>query len=149
MVLRALALAAAALALAGPARAEPTVANAWMRPALAGATSADAYADLSSDVPITLVAVRTPVARKVEIVVHNPRDPASVPRVVDRLELPVGETRFALRGSVLRLLDVNVAVSNGTPVPMTFEFASASGATIVVEAPVQVRGLVAASPTAR
>ncbi len=145
----ALALALATLAgTAGAAMAAPQIANAWMRPAAAGSASADAYADVRTDAPLALVAVRTPVARSVEIVVHNPKDPASRPRVVERLALPVGETRFALKGSVLRLVDVASAVTPGKPVPVTFEFADAAGGKLVVDALVEVRGLVAAPPAA-
>lgn len=139
----ALALAAVALAAPVAARAETTIANAWMRPAAAGAASADAYADVRVDAAATLVAVRTPVARRVDLVLHDPRDPASVPRVVDKVALPPGETRFALKGSVLRLVDVKDAIAPGEPVPLRFEFVDASGKAYAVEAKVQVRGLVA------
>jgi len=139
-------LVVAALAAASVAHAAPQVANAWMRPVAAGADSADAYADVRTDAQLTLVAVRTPVARSVEIVVHDPKDPASKPHVVERLAIPVGETRFALKGSVLRLVDVTGAVAPGKPVPLAFEFADATGGKVVVEALVEVRGLVAAQP---
>ena len=143
----ALVLAFAALAaLPVSAIAAPQVANAWMRPVAAGSASADAYADLRTDAPLTLVAVRTPVARAVEIVLHDPKDPASRPRAVERLAIPVGETRFALKGSVLRLVDVTGAVAPGKPVPLAFEFVDASGAKVVVESQVEVRGIVAARP---
>ena len=140
---RAIALAFFAMIAASVARAETTIANAWMRPAPAGAASADAYADVRVDAPATLVAVRTPAARRVDIVVHDPRDPASVPHVVDRLALNAGETRFALKGSVLRLVDVKSAIVPGEPMPLRFEFVDASGKASSVEAKVQVRGLVA------
>jgi len=136
--------AAALAATAAAAHAAPQIANAWMRPVAAGAASADAYADVRTDVPLTLVAVRTPVARSVEIVVLDPKDRAGKPNVVDKLALPVGETRFALKGSVLRLVDVTSTVAPGQPVPLAFEFADAAGGKLVVEALVQVRGLVAA-----
>jgi periplasmic copper chaperone A len=136
----------ATLAASASALAAPTVANAWMRPAAKGAASADAYADLRTDVPVTLVAVKTPVARAVEIVVVDPKDASRAPRVVESLALPAGETRFALRGSVLRLVDVARDLSNATPVPLRFEFRDAAGATLAVDAEVQVRGLVAPAP---
>ena len=149
---RTLALAAAFAALAAaplPALAAPQIANAWMRPVAAGSASADAYADVRTEAPLTLVAVRTPVERAVEIVVHDPKDRANPPRVVERLALPAGETRFALKGSVLRLVDLASAVAPGQLVPLAFEFVDASGARIVAETKVQVRGLVAAQPAGR
>jgi len=147
-MMRAVALVLALAAAPVSALAAPQIANAWMRPVAAGTASADAYADVRTDAPITLVAVRTPVARAVEIVVHNPKDPASTPHVVDRLALPAGETRFALRGSVLRLVGVLGTAAPGQPVPLAFEFADATGGKVVVEAFVEVRGLVAAQPAA-
>ena len=145
----ALAFAFAGLAAAAPASAAPEIANAWMRPAAAGAASADAYADVRTDAPLTLVAVRTPVARSVEIVVHDPKDQANPPRVVERLAMPAGETRFALKGSVLRFVELASAVAPSQRVPLVFEFVDASGARIVAETKVQVRGLVAAQPAGR
>ena len=140
---RALAVAAlvATFCASGIADAAPRIANAWMRPAAAGAPSADAYADIVTETALTLVRVRTPVARAVEIVLLDPRDPAATPRVVDKVAIPSGETRFALRGSVLRLVDVRSALTPERPVPLAFEFADYLGEKIVVETLVQVRGL--------
>jgi copper(I)-binding protein len=142
-VSRAIAVAAfvATFCASGIADAAPRIANAWMRPAAAGASSADAYADIVTETALTLVRVRTPVARAVEIVLLDPRDPAASPRVVDKVAIPSGETRFALRGSVLRLVDVRSALTPERPVPLAFEFADYLGEKIVVETLVQVRGL--------
>jgi copper(I)-binding protein len=136
------ALPALALALAAlPSLAAPLIQNAWMRPAAAGAASADAYADIVTPTAVTLVRVRTPVARAVEIVILDPRDPAAAPKTVDRLDLKSGETRFALRGSVLRLRDIQSTLTTERPVPLTFEFVDDAGTRSDVEVPVQVRGL--------
>ncbi len=132
------AVAFGALALA--AHAAPIVQNAWMRPAHAGA-SVDAYADVITERPLTLARVRTPVARAVEIVILDPRDPAATPKVVDTLALKAGETRFALKGSVLRLVDLRSTLSLERPVPLAFEFVDDAGEKSVVEVQVQVRGL--------
>jgi len=138
---------AAALVASGVADAAPRIANAWMRPAAAGAASADAYADIITESALTLVRVRTPVARAVEIVVLDPKDPAATPRVVDKLAIPAGETRFALRGSVLRLVDVTSSLSSERPVPLAFEFVDDAGGKSVVEVLVQVRGLLVPKPS--
>ena len=69
------------------------------------------------------------------------QDPAATPRVVDKLAIPAGETRFALRGSVLRLVDVTSSLSSERPVPLAFEFTDYAGEKTVVETLVQVRGL--------
>jgi len=116
-----------------------------MRPAAAGA-SADAYADVVTERPLTLARVRTPLARAVEIVVLDPRDPGDKPKVVDKLALKAGETRFALKGSVLRLVDLNATLSLDRPVPLAFEFVDDAGEKSVVEVLVQVRGLLPPQP---
>jgi copper(I)-binding protein len=141
----AFAIAACALALTSHASAAPQIQNAWMRPALAGA-SADAYADVVTERPLTLARVRTPVAREVEIVLLDPRDPGATPKVVDRLDLKAGETRFALKGSVLRLVDLRSTVTTERPVPLAFEFVDDAGVKSVVEVLVQVRGLLPPKP---
>ena len=137
---------AIAVALSLPASAAPLIQNAWMRPAVAGA-SADAYADVISERPLTLARVRTPLARAVEIVVLDPRDPNDKPKVVDKLALKAGETRFALKGSVLRLVDLRSTVTIERPVPLAFEFVDDAGETSVVEILVQVRGLLPPKPS--
>jgi hypothetical protein len=141
----AFAIAACASALAIDAGAAPQIQNAWMRPALAG-TSIDAYADVITERPLTLARVRTPLARAVEIVVLDPRDPNDKPKVVDKLALNAGETRFALKGSVLRLVDLGTTVTIERPVPLAFEFVDDAGETSVVEILVQVRGLLPPKP---
>jgi copper(I)-binding protein len=133
-------VAACALSLTHHASAAPLIQNAWMRPALAGA-SADAYADVITERPLTLARVRTPLARAVEIVLLDPRDPNDRPKVVDKLALKAGETRFALKGSVLRLVDLRSTITTERPVPLTFEFVDDAGEKSVVEILVQVRGL--------
>lgn len=142
------ALGAAMVFAPGAAHGGVQIANAWMRPAAAGAASADVYADLRASAPVTLTGVRTSAARKVEIVLVEPRSVGPA-RVVESLPLPAGETRFALRGSVLRLVDLKERLVNGSPVTLTFEFVDAAGGKSSVEAPIAVRGLVAPpAPTA-
>ena len=136
-----------ALALALPlcVSAAPLVQNAWMRPAYQGA-SADAYADVITERALTLAKVRTPVARAVEIVLLDPRDPGATPKVVDTLDLKAGQTRFALKGSVLRLKDLRSTLTVERPVPLAFEFVDDAGEKSVVEVLVQVRGLLPPKP---
>jgi len=136
-------IALATIAFATAVGAAPLIQNAWMRPALAGA-SVDAYADVITERPLTLARVRTPVAREVEIVLLDPRDPNDKPKVVDKLALKSGETRFALKGSVLRLVGLRSTLTQERPVPLAFEFVDDAGEKSVVEVLVQVRGLLPA-----
>ncbi|MCC7327480.1 MAG: copper chaperone PCu(A)C [Burkholderiales bacterium] len=122
--------------------AEVTLANAWMRPAMARTASARVYVDIDSSVALELVGAATPVARSVQIVlVRNIDDPASEV-VVKSLAIPVGTTtRLAYRGNHLRLTDINRDLGNGTPVPLTLTFKDAGGTAIRTTTHVVVRGL--------
>ena len=144
MIARVAAFAIAALAAPALAQSPPTIANAWMRPAAAGA-QVDAYADIRTAAPVTLAGVRTASAGRVEIVLMDPPGSGEL-KVVPSLALPAGVTRFALKGSVLRLVDVRAPLSNGDPVVLSFDFRDAAGATTTVDAPVTVRGFMPAPP---
>jgi periplasmic copper chaperone A len=142
----ALALSGVLLA-AGPAAAQVTLANAWMRPAAVG-ENAQAYVDIRSDRALTLVAITTPVARSVEIVVLPSKGDGGESKVVSTFDVPVGApTRFAYRGNLLRLVGVVAPLANGTPVPLTLEFRDAAGMAVKATTNVEVRGLVVRRPT--
>jgi copper(I)-binding protein len=133
-------LAAALLAAATGAAADVKLANPWMRPAAPG-DDADVYVDIRSDASLTLVAVVTPVAKAVEIRVAEAVDGPT--KAVPSLAVAAGrETRFAYRGSVLRLVGVRQQLANGTPVPLTLEFRDAAGKAVTATTNVEVRGLV-------
>ena len=132
----------AALLAAAPVSAGVTLANAWMRPAAAG-ENAQAYVDIGSDAALKLVAVTTPMAREVEIVVVQAKADGFESKAVSTFEVPAGtQTRFAYRGNVLRLIGVTGPLANGTPVPLTLEFRDADGRTVRATTNVEVRGLV-------
>jgi len=133
----------ALLLAAAPVSADVTLANAWMRPAAAG-ENAQAYVDIRSDASLKLVAVTTPMAREVEIVVVQAKADGFESNAVSTFDVPAGtQTRFAYRGNVLRLVGVMEPLANGTPVPLTLEFRDADGRTVKATTNVQVRGLVA------
>jgi len=135
-----------AAVLAAPAFAQepPQIVNAWMRPAVPG-SDVDAYADIRTGVPIVLAGVRTASAARVDIVLMDPPGSGEL-KVVAELALPAGQTRFALKGSVLRLVEVQAPLANGDPVMLRFEFRDAAGRRSSVDAPVTVRGFASAPP---
>jgi len=135
-----------AAVLAAPALAQepPQVVNAWMRPAVPG-SNVDAYADIRTGAPIVLSGVRTASAARVDIVLMDPPGSGEL-KVVPEVALPAGQTRFALKGSVLRLVEVQAPLANGDPVMLRFEFRDAAGRRSSVDAPVTVRGFAPAPP---
>ena len=137
---------AALLAAPAPALAQepPQIVNAWMRPAVPGST-VDAYADIRTGVPLVLTGVKTASAARVDIVLMDPPGSGDL-KVVPELALPAGQTRFALKGSVLRLVEVQAPLGNGDPVTLRFEFRDAAGRRSSVDAPVTVRGFAPAPP---
>ena len=138
----------AALAAAIPARAaEPALLNGWMRPAAAGTPSIDAYVDIRSDVALKLVAASTPAAKRVDLVAGTFSDKGYETKVVTTFDVPAkGELRFALRGNVLRFVEVQKSFGNSDPVPLRLEFRDADGKTLVATTTLEVRGLLAPRP---
>ncbi|MEO8754808.1 MAG: copper chaperone PCu(A)C [Casimicrobiaceae bacterium] len=130
-------------ALAGAAHAaEITLKNAWMRPAPAGAESARAYVDITSDAPLVLTGASTPVAGKVQIVLVQTIGDPSTEAVVPTLAVPAGATtRLAYRGNHLRLSGITRDVANGDPVPLTLTFTDGAGKPVRATTNILVRGL--------
>ncbi len=144
-----LALAAVLLAAAPTqARAEVELASAWMRPAYAGQPSAAVYVDIRAERPARLVGANVALAKLVELVLVEPpsNDPATH-RVVAELPVAGGrETRLALGGSHLRLLEVTRDVQPGERWPLELLFVDASGRRFSATTEVLVRGLMARRP---
>jgi copper(I)-binding protein len=122
--------------------AEVQLANAWMRPAPAGAEAARAYVDIRSDATLDLVGATTPVARSVAIVhVGKIGDPATEEVVKSFAVLGGTTTRLAYLGDHLRLTGVTRDVANGDPVPLTLIFKDAAGQRVEATTRITVRGL--------
>jgi copper(I)-binding protein len=139
---------AAALALASPARGEPTLANAWLRPAAAGDEEAQVYVDIRSTEALELVAARSPVARGAVLVRVDPPDPdptarkvvSSIPVAADR------ETRLAYLGSHVRLTGITKDLVPGMRIPLELTFADPRGRRQTLATEALVRGLVPRRP---
>ncbi len=84
------AIAAIAFSGAGAsAAADITLKNAWMRPARAGSPTAAVYVDVRTDVPLKLVAARSPIAKSAGFVLvdQNP-DGTTTERPVKEADIP-------------------------------------------------------------
>jgi copper(I)-binding protein len=118
--------------------------NGWMRPAAVGQASADAYVDVRSDSALKLVAVTTPAAQRVDLVAGAMNDGAYETKVVKTFDVPAKrELRFALKGNVLRLVDIRKTLTNADAVPLRFEFKDENNRDVTATVDLQVRGLLA------
>lgn len=133
-----LAVAALVSAVSTSALAAPHVSGAWSRPAAAGTTGAGfltlANPGKTAD---ALVAVESPIARKVEIHRSVMSGGVSSMQKLDRVALPAGgRVTFAPGGHHLMLLGLKQALKTGDKVPATMVFAS--GARTAVQFEVRV-----------
>jgi hypothetical protein len=146
--LRHAALACAAALAAGSAMAEVNLANAWLRPAPAGAAEVAVYVDIRATEPLELVDARSPVARGAELVRVDPPDPdPAARRVVARIPVAAGrETRLAYLGSHVRLTGVTRDLVPGMRIPVELTFADATGQRRTVAVEALVRGVVPQRP---
>ncbi len=147
-------LTAAALAVALDAGAQTAAVDlnsVWMRPALAGQTSARAYVDIRSDTALTLTGATTPVARAIELVMVSGSNGAEETVVATVAVPPGAPTRLAFRGNHLRLLEINRDLLNGEQFPLTLRFTDPQGQVVSATASVVVRGFMvpAAEPGPR
>ena len=137
-VVAACAMTAACIAMAD----EVTLKAAWLRPAAAGMSEAQAYVDISSNANLELVGASTPFARKVELVLVSTTNVQPESKVVPSIAVPAGvTTRLAYRGSHLRLVEITKDLGNGTSVPLTLAFKSPDGRELTATIDAQVRGL--------
>lgn len=119
--------------------AEIKLANAWVRPMLAGDKTIPAFVDIKSDVGVTLVGVSTPVAKSVAIMLEGDNGTESE---TTQFEVPAGVgRRLALNGDHLELRDILETKLNGAKVPLQLTFVDEKGTRIVAETVATVRGL--------
>lgn len=126
----------AALALAAtPVLAAPQVSGAWSRPAAAGTTGAG-FMTLTNPgkTADALVAVESPLARKVEMHRSVMRAGVSSMQKLERVDLPPGaRVTFAPGGNHLMLLGLTRALKTGETAPATLVFASGARVKVAFE----------------
>jgi copper(I)-binding protein len=135
---------ALAAVLVSAAHAAPQVSAAWSRPAAAGTTGAGfltlANPGKTAD---ALVAVESPVARKVEMHRSVMKAGVSSMQKLERLDLPAGgRVTFAPGGLHLMLLGLKQPLKTGDKAPATLVFAS--GARVATQFEVRVAAPAAA-----
>lgn len=142
------ALAFAACLASGGAAAEVALANAWLRPATAGADEVQVYVDIRSTEALDLVGASAPVARGAELVLVDPPDPdPTARRVVGKIPVTAErETRLAYLGSHIRLKGVIRDLPPGTRIPLELTFADAKGRRRTVTTEALVRGVALRRP---
>ncbi len=121
-----------------------TLKIAWMRPAAAGMSDAQAYVDIVNDSgsDLELVGASSSIAKKIELVQVTLKSDTLEQKVVATMPVPGGKTtRLAYRGNHLRLLEITRDAGNGSVVPLTLAFKSAEGKDVTASINVQVRGL--------
>jgi copper(I)-binding protein len=141
---------ATALALAivsGPAWAQVSVGQAWVRGTVQGQKATGAFMQLRSADGAALLGVRSPVAGVVEI--HEMRMENNVMRMraIPKLELPAGQAVDLKPGGYhVMLMDLKQPLKKGDTVPITLSVQGKDGKTQEIEVKAEVRELGAAAP---
>jgi copper(I)-binding protein len=133
---------AAAASSASAAAAIVQIQNAWVRTADAGQNATQLYADITTDVPLTLVGARCDVAKQAVLLVTDQSGERDVAKPVRSLHVAAGETfRLAPRGAFFELRDVERVARTGESVAFTLEFAGADGRPVHASGEALVRGI--------
>lgn len=138
-----------ALAIAGPALAQVSVKDPWVRATVAEQKATGAFMQLNSTGNSRLVEMRSAVAGVVEI--HEMAMEGSVMRMraVPGLELPAGRAvELKPGGYHLMLMDLKGQIKPGQEVPLTlvFEDADKKRQSLEIKAPARALGTPAAMP---
>jgi copper(I)-binding protein len=142
-----------ALALASlvslPALAQVSVSDPWVRATVPQQKVAGAFMQLKSAKAVKLVAVKTPVAGRVELHQMAMEGQTMRMRAVESIDLPAGQAvNLASGGYHVMLFDLQRQLKEGEQVPLTLTVVDAAGkrADIAVSAP--VRPLTYSAPAA-
>ena len=133
-------LAAALLALAGPAAAQTTVKDAWVRGTVAQQKASGAFMHITSKQGGKLLEVSSPVAGVAEIHEMAMQGDMMRMRAVPALELPAGKAvELKPSGYHLMLMDLKKQLKPGDSVPLTLVIEGQDGKreTLQVKAPVR------------
>lgn len=146
-------LAAAAITLAASAFAEAPlkVEGAWVRSSVPGQQGTAAFMKLTSQKPLQLVGVSTPVAGTADLHEMKREGDLMMMRPVSKLDLPAGRTvELKPSGYHLMLQDLKQPLPPGTTVPLTLVLRDAKGveSKLELKLPVATRAPApAAAPT--
>lgn len=138
-------------ALAHPEAAHVEVEGAWIRATVPGQQGTGGFMRLKAKEALTLVGVRSPVARVAEV--HEMKMDGDVMRMraISALPLPAGKTvELKSGGYHLMLQQLKVPLLKGTSVPVTLEFKDAKGelSRMHLQLPVAIAAPAGATPAA-
>ena len=145
--------AAAAISLVAPAWADPPVKveGAWVRSTVPGQQGTTAFMKLTSQTPLQVVGVASPVAGTADLHEMKREGDVMTMRPVAKLELPAGRTvALTASGYHLMLQDLKQQLRPGMTVPLTLVLQDAKGTRtqLQLKLPVAVRAPAAAlAPT--
>jgi len=135
----------AVLALvAGPALAQVTVSDAWVRGTVPGQRATGAFMTLTASEDVALVAARSPLAGSVEV--HEMKMDGGMMRMraIDRLPVARGApVQLSAGGHHLMLMALVKPVAAGDTVPLSLTFEDRAGKRVTVDVLAKVRPLAA------
>ncbi|MEO8101670.1 MAG: copper chaperone PCu(A)C [Betaproteobacteria bacterium] len=136
----------AALSCSLAAHAEVKVSDAWVRGTVAAQKSTGAFMTLSSDQPVSLVAVSSPAARIVEVHEMKMDNHVMMMQAVPRLDIVPGKpVQLKPGGYHVMLIDLVKPLSKGGTVALMLEFKGADGKSSRQAVTAEVRDLTAAA----
>ena len=142
-----LALLLVAAACLGPAQAQTTVKDAWVRGTVAQQKASGMFGQISSATGGRIVAASSPVAGVVEIHEMTMEGSTMKMRAVAALELPAGKVvELKPGGYHVMLLDLKQQLKPGETVSVTFVIEGAGGKRETLEVKAPVRPLAGGGP---
>jgi len=128
--------------IAVSAQAGVTVSDAWVRGTVPAQRTTGAFATLTSTENAKLVAVKTPVAKTVEIHRSDMRAGMMRMEAVDAVPLPAGKpVKLDEGGFHVMLMGVSKPIKAGAKVPLEFVVEDAKGKRSIVSTQASVRPL--------
>ncbi|MBS0427834.1 MAG: copper chaperone PCu(A)C [Proteobacteria bacterium] len=134
------ALSAGAVAVFAQNAAPVEASGAWVRAAVPGQSGTGAFMKLTSQTPLKLVGVATPVAGVAEVHEMKMEGDTMKMRAIPGIDLPARQAvELKPGGYHLMLMDLKQPIKAGSSVPLTLTFEDAKGvkSTLALQAPVQ------------
>lgn len=126
--------------------AQVKVEQLWVRGTVSAQNSTGAFMTLTSDKPVSLIAVSSPAAKIVEI--HDMKIENNMMKMnaVDKIDVVPGKpTELKPGGYHVMMMGLVKALNKGDTVPITLEFRSADGKITKQQANAEVRDLTASA----
>jgi periplasmic copper chaperone A len=128
--------------LAGPASAQTTIADAWVRGTVAQQLGTGAFMKITSAQGGKLVAVQSPVAKTAEVHEMVMQGDVMAMRAIESLELPAGKAvELKPGGHHLMLLGLKQQLKPGEAVPLTLTVEGRDGKRETIELKATVKAL--------